>query len=217
MKSFSLPQKSRLGALALAALVIAGCATTTSTMNTSWVNPEHALTPIKKVLVIGLANDPAMRKTFESSMGATLQKEGVEAVPSFGVMQDLTRVSDEAAARQIVVDAVAKTGADAVTLTRLVREDTSQRVVQGSTYVAPSAYYHNMYGYYYNSYQMVSTPDYVVEDKAYVVETNLYDVATGKLVWTGISETVNPVSASEAVESVGKTIVYTLRKEKLIK
>jgi hypothetical protein len=217
MKSSFLLTNSRIGALVVAVLVIAGCATTTSTMNMSWVNPEHAPTPIKKVLVIGLATDPAMRKTFETSMGATLQKEGVEAVPSFGVMQDLTRVGDEAAARAMVLEAVTKTGADAVTVTRLVREDTSQRVVQGSTYVAPSAYYHNMYGYYYNSYQMVSTPDYVVEDKAYVVETNLYDVATEKLVWTGISETVNPVSAADAVESVGKTIVYTLRREKLIK
>lgn len=217
MNSSSLSKKTHVGALVVAALVIAGCATTTSTMNTSWVNPEHSPTPIKKVLVIGLANDPAMRKTFETSMGATLQKEGVESVASFGVMQDLTRAADQAAARALVLEAVTKTGADAVTVTRLVREDTSQRVVQGSTYVAPSAYYHNMYGYYYNSYQMVSTPDYVVEDKAYVVETNLYDAATENLVWTGISETVNPVSASEAVESVGKTIVYTLRKEGLIK
>ena len=34
-----------------------------------------------------------------------------------------------------------------------------------------------------------------LEDKTYVVETNLYDVASEKLIWTGVSETLNPGSA----------------------
>ena len=219
MNYSSLSKTARLrtgGMLALVALVLAACATTSSRMNSSWVDPDHARTPIRKVLVIGLARDAAMRKTFESKMSNILEHEGVAAVPSFGIMQDLVGIGDEAAAREIVRAAVVKSGADAVTVTRLVREDSSQRVVQGATYVAPSPYYYNMYGYYYNSYQVVSTPDYVVEDKFYIVESNLYNVASEKLVWTGISETVNPASAAAAVESVGKTIVNTLRQEGLI-
>ena len=62
----------------------------------------------------------------------------------------------------------------------------------------------------------MSSPDRLVEDKTYVIETNLYDVATEKLLWTGISETLNPKSAVKGIDSVGELIVSTLRREGVI-
>ena len=114
------------------------------------------------------------------------------------------------------VPIIQKTGADAITVTRLVSQETAERWVQGSSYVVPEPYYGGFYGYYYNSYAVVNTPDYLVEDQIYVIETNLYDVATEKLIWTGISETVNPESSVKGIDSVGRVIVSTLRKEGLI-
>jgi len=205
-----------LWTLALVGLLASGCGSTYSKMSHSWIDPTHETKAIKKVLVIGLAKTPAMRRLFETQMMAILQDNGVEAVASNTLIPELKAVGDETAARELIRGAVVQSGADAVTVTRLVSSDTSQRWVQGSTYVAPQAYYHGFYGYYYNAYSVVSTPDYVVEDKTYVVETNLYDVATEKLVWTGISETLNPESSVKGIDSVGRVIVSTLRKEGLI-
>ena len=50
----------------------------------------------------------------------------------------------------------------------------------------------------------------------YVIETKLYDVASEKLLWTGISETLNPESASKGIDSVGRLVVSTLRNEGVI-
>ena len=216
MTATSPARTTRVALLILAASVISGCATTTSNMVSSWVDPDHGTQPIRKILVIGLANDPTMRKTFETKMVGILEREKVASVASYTVMPEIRAGGDEAAARAIIVKAVTEAGADAVTITRLVSEETSQQFVQGGVYAAPYPYYGGMYPYYYNSYSVAYTPSYVVENKLYVIETNLYDVATEKLVWTGVSETLNPSSAVLGVESVGKTIVRTLRSEGLI-
>lgn len=202
--------------LALVGLLSIGCGSTRSEMTHSWVDPTHSPTPYKKVLVITLAQDSARRRVSELQLAAIFTDAGLPAVPSHTIMPDLGTVGDEAAIRQVVGAAVAKSGADCVTVSRMVSAETSQRWVAGSTYVVPDAYYGGFYGYYNQAYQVVSTPDYLVEDKIYVVETNLYDVATEKLVWTGISETLNPESSVKGVESVGQVIASTLRKEGMI-
>ena len=205
-----------LWSLLLTAFVATGCSSTRSSMAHSWVDPSHTAKPINKVLVIGLAQSPAMRRVFEQQMAAIFADNKVAAVPSYDYLADLGAPGDEAAVKEHVRAAVAQSGADAVTVTRLVKEETSQHWVEGSTYYQPESYYGGFYPYYYNAYSVVSTPGYVVEDKLYVVETNLYDVATEKLIWTGISETLNPASSVEGIDSLGKLIVKTLQQEGLI-
>lgn len=205
-----------LGVLALVGLVVAGCSSTYSKMSHSWVDPTHSKTPIKKIFVIGLAQDPTMRRVFETKMSAILEESGVTAVASSGIMPELGNLEDKEGTKNMVRAAVQESGADAVTVTRLLSAETSEHYVQGSSYVVPTNYYGGFNSYYYNSYEVVSTPGYVVQDQTYVVETNLYDVATEKLIWTGISETLNPDSSIDGLESVGKIVVYTLKKEGLI-
>ena len=202
--------------LVFAGLLGAACGSTRTTMEHSWVDPAHSTTPYKKALVITLAKDDATRRVSESQLVGIFEKQGLPAVASYAIMPDLGTAGDEKSNRELVGAAVAKCGADAVTISRLVSAETSERWVQGSTYVVPDAYYGGFYGYYSHAYEVVSTPDYLVEDRTYVVETNLYDVASEKLVWTGISETLNPESMTQGIDSVARVIVSTLRKEGLI-
>jgi hypothetical protein len=182
-------------------------------MTHSWVDPDHDRRPIEKVLVIGVAKEPPTRRTFETKLSGILEENGVTAIPSVTVMPDLGKPADKAGAREIVLAAVTKTGADAVAITRLVSAESVQRLIEGTSYVVPYTQYGSMYGGYY---QVMSSPERVVEDTTYVIETNLYDVATEKLLWSGISETLNPESAVKGLESVGQLIVSTLRREGLI-
>ena len=202
--------------LAFSALAFAACGANRSSMTHSWVDPAHDRRPIEKVLVIGIAAEPPTRRIFETKLSEILEASGVTAIPSFSVMPDLGKPADKAGAREIVLAAVTKSGADAVAITHLVSAESVHRWIEGTTYVVPYTQYGNVYGGYYNTYQVMSSPDRLVEDKTYVIETNLYDVATEKLLWTGISETLNPKSAVTGIESVGKLIVSTLRSEGLI-
>jgi len=185
-------------------------------MTHSWVDPAHDQRAIKKILVIGLAEEPPRRRMFETELSRIFEDGGVVAVPSFSVMPDLKTPDDKTAAREIVLTAVTKSGADAVAITQLLRAESVPRLIEGTTYVVPYEQYGNVYGAYYNTYQVMSSPERVVEDKKYVIETKLYVVATEKLLWTGISETLNPESAAKGIDSVGRLVVSTLRKEGLI-
>ena len=48
------------------------------------------------------------------------------------------------------------------------------------------------------------------------LETNLYDVGTGELVWSGQSETFNPSTLQEIIDSATKATAKRLRKESLV-
>ena len=73
------------------------------------------------------------------------------SAPSFSVMPDLRTPDNKTVAREIVLAAVTKSGADAVAVTHLVRADSVHRWIEGTTYVVPYTQYGNMYGGYYNA------------------------------------------------------------------
>ncbi len=80
----------------------------------------------------------------------------------------------------------------------------------------PSAHYGGYYGYYGSSWDVVHEPGYYQTHTIVRLETNLYDVGTGELVWSGQSETFNPSSLKDSIDSVTKAVAKRLRKESLI-
>ena len=48
------------------------------------------------------------------------------------------------------------------------------------------------------------------------LETNVYDVASGKLVWSMQSESVDPQSASQVIKDQIKLVIETLEKRSLL-
>ena len=116
-----------------------------------------------------------------------------------------------------IKDAVRKTSADLVAVTRLLAVDKEQEYVPGSTYYAPAPGYYGYSNYYMSSYAVVSTPGYIQENTIVKLETNFYDIKTEKLVWSGLTHTVNPQSAQEVATSVAGTIVDDLVQKKIIR
>ncbi len=48
------------------------------------------------------------------------------------------------------------------------------------------------------------------------LETNLYDVASEPLTWSMQSETVDPETANEPVDSLARTVIGNLRRDMLL-
>jgi len=46
-----------------------------------------------------------------------------------------------------------------------------------------------------------------------VLETNIYETNERKLIWSGISETVDPDKASDVIRSFGNVLVSKLNRE----
>ena len=196
-------------AVLLAATAIGNCK---AKLVASVVNPTYEGHHFRKVLVIGMSNDPAIRSDFEDAMASQLARDGVEAIPGHSL---LLRPDSAALDMDYLKAQLREHHIDAIVVSRLVRVEKNVTYFPGHAYTVPYPYYRSFYGYYPMAYAQVYSPDYLRTDHTVRVETNLYATATpeGEFVWTGISDTFNPNSAAKAIDGVVKFVVKELEKE----
>ena len=206
----ALPCASILGCLGLFGLV--ACSGTKTTIPLTWRNPGYEGVVFTKLLVIGVGEDESARRLFEDEFAEALSSEGAQAKPSWGLLPQSTQLT-----REEVAAAVQQGDFDAVIVTRILSIDKEQEYVQGRSYTVPSGYYGSgYYGYYATSYAVVHEPGYFKTNTTFRLETNLYAVGNGGLVWSGQSDTLNPSSIAEVIDSMTKAVSKELREERLI-
>ncbi len=71
-------------AVVLAASALGNCKSTK--LVASVKSPTYAGQHFKRVLVIGMSKDPAVRSDFEDAMANALKREGVHAVPGHNIL-----------------------------------------------------------------------------------------------------------------------------------
>jgi hypothetical protein len=153
---------------------IASCATTTLTQ--VWKDPDLKMEPIKKIMVVGIAKEPATRRLFEDDFAQSLAAHGVNVIKSYEVIT-LEELNDKKGASE----KIRSLGADAVLATRLINKETVE------TYYPYS--YGRWDGYYGMGYSSMMDPGYIVSEKVAKLETKVYDIKTGKLAWSALSDT----------------------------
>ena len=193
------------GVLSFVALALVACAATQLT--NSWTSPDYKGPPLKKVLVVGVSKQPALRRTFEDQFVKELKAVGVDAIPSYTFIPD-DGPAEEARVNQAVKDA----GADGVLITRLVRVDVNTQV----TPVYPSTMGMGYYGGYAGAYGGYYDPGMVTQTDTIVLETNLYGVDETHLLWSGTTQTFAPTSLDQEMPGFAKIIIGALQKHKLI-
>jgi hypothetical protein len=193
----------------IAAAMLAACGTVTKIPN-AWRNPAHEGVPFQKVFVIGVGENDANRRLFEDQFAGVLSGKGTVALPSYGTLPQSQRLTEEQIRGAIRGDSY-----DGVVITRLLGTEEKTEYVPPRTYTVPR-HYHGYYGYYGSSWDVVHDPGYYQTHTIVRLETNFYDVGTGELVWSGQSETFNPSSLEDIIDSVTKAVAKRLRKESLI-
>jgi len=165
---------------AFAALaLLAGCAT--SRLISQQSNPDYVGKSFKSVMVVGVTTDDLLRRTFEDRMVALLGKRGLKGIPAYAAVGSRGQVV-EADLRQ----AIAKSGAEGVLVTRVTRVDRSSGTVPGATVMVGVGFY----GYYSTVWQTVEiAPQKVTGPSWTVSETRLFDAKNGALAWTGVMDT----------------------------
>jgi len=180
----------------------------------SVLSPTYSGQHFKKVLVIGMSNDPAIRDDFEEAMSNRLKSAGVHAVPGYNI---LLRPKSAKMIPDYLQEQIKEHNIDAVLVTRLVSVTNNSTYVPGQAYTLPYPYYNSFWGYYNNVYPVVYTPGYLVQETTVRVETSLYGTSTpeGEFVWTGLSETVdpNPKKIDKAIDAVVEVVMKELEKE----
>jgi hypothetical protein len=209
MKSTALPRV----VAALALLSLASCAANTE-LTSSWSDPGLGGKTFTNLVVVGVAKENTMRRTFEDDFVKDLQSRGIKAAASYTLAGEgqLDKDAFEAKLKEI--------GADGVIVTRLVDQKTVQTYYPPtySTMAAPSAYYGGWYGYYSMGYTYESSPGYVANDQVYRLETNLYDVDAVKLAWSGLTETtlMSGSAPDTEIQPLIATLVAAMEQKKVI-
>ncbi len=190
-------------------LLLVGMLTACSStkLRDTWRDEAYTGPGYKKVLVIGIAELPARRKSFEDTFAAALGQAGVVAVPSHRVLAVSGRIEEER-----LRQAVAESGAEAVLLTRLMSLDTRSEYQRGYISIVPRAGFYGYYGAAWGHYTPAATYDY----KVVGLETNLWDVETEKLVWAGATESFAPQTVKQETEAFSQVVINALRAADLI-
>ncbi|HUJ17935.1 MAG TPA: hypothetical protein VL197_08070 [Nitrospirota bacterium] len=116
--------------LTSAVLLIASCSSTTFTA--VWKDASYQTQP-QKIMVVDTSQGLADRRLFEDEFVRSVKKHGADAIPSYPVMQNISRVDQKS------VDAQAEAlGADAVLTSRVTG-------YEANTWEAPWALYRDIY------------------------------------------------------------------------
>ncbi len=174
-------------ALALAVLVLGGCATTRPIHE--WRSDGFTGT-LDSVLVIAAIERSTQRRVYEDLFTEALASRGVKVTPSYTLMTSSTEIS-----RATVEAAIRGRDIDAVLVTRLLGVD------EVETYQPPTArvYYRSYHSYYNHALTEVS-PGYYRRYRVLTLETTLYDTASGELAWSMQSEAIEPSTPRPVIE-----------------
>ena len=200
--------KKVLIAIAAVSLLVS-CGTPTSFIST-WRDPDtKGPLTFKKILCVAFVPDEGQRRSAEDAMVSNIKK--AEAIPSYRVLSK-EQMKDQDLAKKTITEL----GVDGIVTMRWLGKDEKLEYVPGTSYYGPS-YYQPFWGYYGYAAPMMYDPGYYTTTNVVRLETNIYAFPTEKLIWTGHSETDDPTSLNDLINSVALATGDELAKEGLIK
>ena len=196
----------RLGGLLLVACVLSAplaCASTR--IETSWKDPAVTAQDLafRKVIALAQVEDEETRRAAEDELvrvlaaGPRAQARGMEVQPAYASISS-AELGDVAALRAKVEAA----GFDGAVVLRLVSDQERITYVPGR--------YEVMWGTVVR-YE----PGYETVDRIVRVETSLYSIAQGKLLWSGVSRTLNPRDLRDLLDEVAGAVGAELEEQGL--
>jgi hypothetical protein len=188
----------------IAAVLLAACASTE--LINQWSNPAYTSPSFKRVMVIGVARQASIRRSFEDEFVAQLKVAGIDAVPSYQYIREEGQV-EEGRLKQ----GVAQAGADAAIITRLVKREQKTQVTPGLYHPTPG-----FYGWYSSGWVGYYEPPRVYQYEVYTSETSLYDMTRNEVVWSGTAQTTSPGDINREIKSYAEIMIRALKEKRLI-
>ena len=201
----AIPNPAKLLVFLLVVSFLPACAVTKFQSIT--VDETYTGGPIKKILIVGAENERRSRLMFEKIFAEEFGKRGVEAVASHKVIipsKDLTKERILREAANLGVDAILVTFVIGVKEEYLTYDPAN---VQQSTRAKLNWNWVNTYA---------SEPVTYTKTESVRLSTNIFERNTEKLVWNGISETMQMESVKELIDSLCKAVLKDIRKKGFI-
>lgn len=196
---------AKLAAAPAAALLLVSCGSSTGFLHT-WKDPEAAPLQFKKVLVLMISPDESIRRAVEDRMSAKMKR--TQAVSSYTILTK-KEIDDVEQAK----NKVKELGFDGAVTFKVTKAGEKITTVSGRYYPDPYAFWN----YYSYSWPVVYESGFMTTKQAINVESKIFSLADEKLIWAGISETVDPEGLRDIVDQVANAAARELKNQKLIK
>jgi hypothetical protein len=201
--------RALLGALACAALA-AGCTAGYQLVNL-WKDPVYPERPLTNVLVVAMKQDAGQRRMWEDGLVAEFSKHGLEVTPSYRIFPRAVPDTDQ------VEDAVRAHGCNGVVLVHKLATERTQRYVPGYVTTVPVTRYRRWGGYYGTYFREVYVPGYVQPERVVRYQIDVWTTeGDGQLVWTAVSEHIDPRTPRDVQKQLAHLIVPELVKKGVI-
>jgi hypothetical protein len=194
--------------LVLLALSLGGAAVLADAkFTTTWGAPDARTTTFtgKKVAALVVSEDLSLRMSGEEALARELAARGIQGIAAYRAIPAPELKNPDAAKAWFERDGVA-----GVVALKPVSQD---KVKSYTPDIWATPYYSTFWGFYPYSWSTTYVIGSTATDTVVVVESLIYDVATGKLIWAGVSESTNPKSLQKLVADIVKEAAKKIEKQ----
>ena len=192
--------------MVLATAMLSACATTKG-LN-AWRDKGYDNIPLKKVLVVSGLQRNADNQLLQDALVKQLKANGIDAIAGHAVFENAGHPSKEQ-----IIKYAARHQVDAVLVSRITGENTEAIYHPEATYAAPYPYYSYWDTYYSHLFDRAG---FVAKYKFYYLESNIYAVNDKTLIWTAVSQALDPKTVAKDIGGYANDIVAALMKSALI-
>lgn len=168
---------------------------------------------VDNILIIGVSDQPVVRRLFEDTFVKELEALGVSAKSSYQVLTD-----EQISSKDALDTAIRAQSMDAVLVTRVIGVEEINTYTPPTYTYTPSTFdrHYRDYHSYFNHAVQVATPGYWDKYEVLKLESNLYNSASQQLIWSIQSESFDPRSATQLIDDQITVAITSLRTTGLI-
>ncbi len=191
--------------------LLASCAGTK--LVAQWKDDTHQGYPAK-IFVVGLSEEYGPRSLVEDEFARQLKARGNDAIASNTVLP-----GEEKPVKEEVLAKVKELGADVIIVVKFLRKDIGGTHAPLRRYGVPQGFDTSWDSY--SGYYGVST-DVGVRDISYdydviTMETTLFQTATGKPIWSALSQTTYQGGSIKQIKPFTTSVVKNLVRERMVR
>ncbi len=203
-------------AILLLTVVLSACSNTKFTKQ--WIDKDFDGQPYDDILVLVVDEKMGYRQDAEDYIVQKLNEAGNNAMQSYDILPKTAAIDEGAVGKAIdglQLDAVIVMYATGITEEEYYVPTRRFGVYSGYGY--DHAHYGSFYDYYPHAFNYVYVPGY--DNRHYVVtlETSLFDLNSGKMVWSGQSDTFAPESVDDVIHGITELSINELKAKKLLR
>lgn len=207
--------------------------TTSAWTNRHYLDSAQTRGTYKTIFIAVISNKLEARVELEGQLAAAAEAHGYKAIKS---LDKIPQIVGQKPPREIFLDIIRKSGADAILTTAIVDQKSETKYVSGSNSPTvgfgvyggayPSYYgsyggyyggYGGFYNYYGSAWDLYSSSGYYTEDKTYYMESNLFDMKTGAMIWSVHIKAKNPEDIEKSSKKYTELTVKQLQDDGLLK